>query len=500
MFSLFIDFFGEMVYDLFVELWPKSLESWLIMNKKQYRLHSAKSAIRAMEGFLELLILSVVYYYIWRNEYHPSWLFPDYPRYGKYVLAGVYGLMTMFMFFNFDGFKFGYMKRVDVFLSQVLALFATNFITYWQLCLIAEHVIPVTPMLILMGIDVVLALVLTVSFDFLYHSLYVPKRMVMIYGSKDSVSLKFKMETRKDKYRMAKLIPATEGLEKICAQLTQYDAVVINGVEGQLRNDILKFCYERAIRTYIAPKISDIIIRGASEINLFDTPLLLIKGRALTYPQRILKRTFDLVVCSIATLIFSPIMILIAIAIKLEDGGPVFYRQKRATYDGRVFEILKFRSMIVDAEKAGISVPATERDPRITKVGAIIRATRVDELPQLLNILKGDMSIVGPRPERLEHMESYSREIPEFPFRLKVKGGLTGYAQIYGKYNTSPYDKLRMDMMYVENYSFFMDIKLILMTLRILMKKESTEGFDKAAELERQTEEIFAQLEKENQE
>ena len=160
------------------------------MNKKQYRLHSAKSMIRAMEGLLELIILSVVYYYIWRNEYHPSWLFPDYPRYGMYVLAGVYGLVAMFMFFNFDGFKFGYLKQGDVFVSQVLALFATNFITYWQLCLIAERVIPVAPIMLLMGIDIVLALVFSYLFDLLYHSLYVPKRLVMVYGNKEAVRLK----------------------------------------------------------------------------------------------------------------------------------------------------------------------------------------------------------------------------------------------------------------------------------------------------------------------
>ena len=318
--------------------------------------------------------------------------------------------------------------------------------------------------------------------------------MVMIYGNKESVSLKFKMETRKDKYRMNKLISAEEGLEAICRQLQNYDAVVINGVEGQLRNDILKYCYANAIRTYVAPKISDIIIRGGSEINLFDTPLLLVKGRAMSYPQRVVKRVFDVVVCSIALICAAPFMLLIALAIKLEDGGPVFFKQKRATCDGKVFEILKFRSMVVDAEKYG-AIPATEKDPRITKVGAVIRAIRFDELPQLLNILKGDMSIVGPRPERMENMEAYGKEVPEFDLRLKVKGGLTGYAQIYGKYNTSPYDKLRMDLMYVENYSFFNDLKLILMTLRILLKKESTEGFDKTEELERRTQEFLQQME-----
>ena len=156
--------------------------------------------------------------------------------------------------------------------------------------------------------------------------------------------------------------------------------------------------------------------------------------------------------------------------------------------------------MIVDAEKEGHSIPATDHDPRITKVGAFTRATRIDELPQLLNILKGDMSIVGPRPERVEHMEKYSEEIPEFGFRLKVKGGLTGYAQIYGKYNTSPYDKLRLDLQYIENYSFMLDIKLILMTIRIMLKKESTEGFDKLEELELLKQEMLDNLSHENAE
>ena len=156
--------------------------------------------------------------------------------------------------------------------------------------------------------------------------------------------------------------------------------------------------------------------------------------------------------------------------------------------------------MIVDAEKEGHSIPATDHDPRITKVGAFTRATRIDELPQLINILKGDMSIVGPRPERVEHMEKYSRDIPEFNFRLKVKGGLTGYAQIYGKYNTSPYDKLRLDLMYIENYSFMTDIRLILLTIRIMLKKESTEGFDKAEEMERLKQEMLENMHREKAE
>ena len=178
-----------------------------------------------------------------------------------------------------------------------------------------------------------------------------------------------------------------------------------------------------------------------------------------------------------ALIVLSPMFIVISLAIKLYDGGPVFYKQKRCTRDLKTFDILKFRSMIVDAEKNGPQ-PAVDNDSRITPVGKIIRALRVDELPQILNILRGDMSIVGPRPERIEHVEKYSDEIPEFVCRYKVKGGLTGYAQVYGKYNTSAYNKLKMDLIYIQNYSLAMDFKLILMTVRILFKKDSTEGFD----------------------
>jgi exopolysaccharide biosynthesis polyprenyl glycosylphosphotransferase len=265
-------------------------------------------------------------------------------------------------------------------------------------------------------------------------------------------------------------------------------------VPAEIRNDILKFCYGNHIRTYVTPKLSDLIVRGGTSIALFDTPLFLVKGNGLTPFQRICKRLLDLAICIPAAIIAAPIMLGVAIAIKLDDGGPVFYKQARASLDGKVFDILKFRSMIVDAEKAGHSIPATDRDPRITRVGHFIRATRLDELPQLLNIIKGDMSIVGPRPERVEHMEAYGKLIPEFDFRTKVKGGLTGYAQVYGKYNTSPYDKLRLDLMYVENYSLILDIKLILMTLRIILTKESTEGFDKAEETEQKTKEILQEL------
>ena len=190
-----------------------------------------------------------------------------------------------------------------------------------------------------------------------------------------------------------------------------------------------------------------------------------------------MKRAIDIVVSLIAAIILSPIFLITAIAIKVTDHGPVFYKQVRLTKDGKEFKILKFRSMRVDAEKDGVARLSTgENDSRITPVGKIIRACRVDELPQLFNILKGDLSIVGPRPERPEIASQYCEDMPEFALRLQAKAGLTGYAQVYGKYNTTPYDKLTMDLMYIAHPSIIEDLKIMLATVKILFLPESTEG------------------------
>jgi exopolysaccharide biosynthesis polyprenyl glycosylphosphotransferase len=458
------------------------------MNRK--KLDGVKHMIRSIEGVFEIAILALSYYLVWRHIYDEG-VFPAYYGYGKYVLAGVYALLTLVLFRNFDGFKFGYMKLTDVIISQCIAMVLGNFITFWQLCLIANQMISPVPILLLTLIDTAVIFACCYVYTVIYHHLYVPKNMVMVYGTEDALTLKFKMDTRMDKYRVNKLIPAEAGLKTICKTIVDYDAVIIVDVRAELRNDILKFCYQNGIRTYLSPKITDIIMRGATKITLFDTPLMLIRSKGLTLSQRTFKRLFDILLSLLAMVVAAPIMLITALAIKIEDGGPVFYKQKRVTINGKVFEILKFRSMIVDAEKDGNTRPAVDRDPRITRVGNVIRAIRVDELPQILNILKGDMSIVGPRPERVENVQEYTKDFPEFAFRLKVKGGLTGYAQIYGKYNTSAYDKLRLDMEYIENYSLMLDIKLVLTTLRILMSKESTEGFDKREELERRKKELL---------
>ena len=451
-----------------------------------------KGFVRVAETLLEILILTLLYYFVWMHGYTLAY----FAYKGKYVLMGVYAVLLYIFFQNSDCTMFGQLHRVDLIIGQIISIVLVNGITYFQLCLIANQMLTPTPILILTAGEVALAAVLVVLYTGLYHKLYAPHEMLLIYGNRRGVSLKIKMDSRRDKYNISKLISVEEGFDAICREMGKYDAVILSDVPAQIRNDILKYCYRYRIRTYLSPKLTDIMIRGGKNITLFDTPLLLVKGTGLTPAQRVAKRCMDIVLSAIALLITSPAFLVVAISIKLEDGGPVFYKQKRLTRNGREFEILKFRSMIVDAEKYAGAVLATEDDPRITKTGKVIRATRLDELPQLLNILKGDMSIVGPRPERKVIADEYCKDIPEFAYRLKVRGGLTGYAQIYGKYNTSAYDKLRLDLMYIENYSFLLDIKLIILTMRIIFSKESTEGIDKAQENQERTDELLRDIER----
>jgi len=455
-----------------------------------------KGFVRVAETLVEIAILSLLYYYVWTVGY----ALPVFAYRGKYVLMGVYAILLYAFFQNSECTKFGQLRRIDLVLGQVISLCLVNFITYFQLCLIANTMLSIPPMLGLLAMEIVVAMALIYLYTWLYHKLYAPHEMLLIYGNKRGVELKIKMDSRKDKYNISRLISVEEGLHAIFKAIPDYDAVILNDVPAQVRNDILKFCYRYRVRTYVAPKLTDIMIRGARNITLFDTPLLLVKGTGMTPSQRVVKRGMDIVLSALAMLLLSPAMLLVAVGIKLEDGGPVFYKQKRLTRNGREFEILKFRSMIVNAEQYAGAVLATDADPRITKIGRFIRATRLDELPQLINILKGDMSIVGPRPERKVIAEEYYKELPEFAYRLKVRGGLTGYAQIYGKYNTNPYDKLRLDLMYIENYSLMMDIKLIILTLRVIFSKDSTEGIDKAEENQKKAEELFRQIQDDQQE
>ena len=265
--------------------------------------------------------------------------------------------------------------------------------------------------------------------------------------------------------------------EEIRDRLDGYDAVFVAGVHSRCRNGIAKYCKEKGIVGFFLPHIGDVIMREAIHIQSFDAPVLFVTRSELRPEYAIIKRTFDIVASLCGIIVLAIPMLIIAVAIRAYDGGPAIYKQVRLTRGGKEFKIYKFRSMRVDAEKDGVARLSTgENDDRITPVGRVIRKIRADEFVQLFNILKGDMSFVGPRPERPEIAEQYYEFLPDFKLRLQVKAGLTGYAQVYGKYNTDPYEKLEFDLLYINKMSVITDLKLIFATFSILFKGESTEG------------------------
>ncbi|MEE1075151.1 MAG: exopolysaccharide biosynthesis polyprenyl glycosylphosphotransferase, partial [Acutalibacteraceae bacterium] len=417
-----------------------------------------------------------VFAHVWLNEYN-NYIVVPFVQKGNWFFYAVYVILLAIFLRCFDGLKYGMYRKTNLITAQILASFATAFIIYLQIVLLAARFVTVVPLVYMFLGDVAIIFFVTVIGTFLLKKLFPAKKTVVIYDNYSPDVFIEKLSHRKDKFLVTDIINVSEGIEAIEKLINASETVLIYDVHSEMRNKILKLCFENNVRTYTTTKVSDILVRGAESLHMFDTPLLLYRNIGLTFEQRFLKRTLDIIISLIMLIITSPILLLCAIAIKLYDGGPVFFRQDRGTINGKIFRIHKFRSMIIDAEKDGAPHPAENKDPRITPIGKFLRASRLDELPQLIDILVGNMSLVGPRPERVEHIRQYTEEIPEFQYRLKVRGGLTGYAQLYGKYNTTPYDKLQLDLMYIQNYSFFLDIKLILMTIKIMFMKESTEGF-----------------------
>ncbi len=433
-----------------------------VHHREQY-----KRMVQFFSAVILLGLLTLLFANIWYTFYSDQMVLPFYRR-GNWVVIAIYAAVLFLFFKVYGGFKIGYLRRTDVLFSQILSILGSNIITYLQISLIARDFVSIPPMLLLTAMELVILLFWTLLSGRIYFLLYPPRRLAIVYGSSAAAALVMKMSCRVDKYMICESISAQQELDTIKEKIMQYDGVIICDIPAQLRNDLIKYCFDVQMRAYIVPKISDIILRGADDIRLFDTPLLLCRNYGLTFEQRLMKRAFDLLFCLVILIPATPIMLACALAVKLCDGGPVIYKQKRLTQGGREFNVYKFRSMIIDAEPNGAQV-ACDHDERVTPVGRFMRKCRLDELPQLLNILRGDMSVVGPRPERPELCEEYERQFPEFRFRLHVKAGLTGYAQVTGVYDTTPYDKLKMDLMYIESYSLLKDIQIVLMTLKTTM-------------------------------
>ena len=441
------------------------------MNRKE----QYKRILKFGSAAVILLIEVGLYWLLWQL-YLNNVIEERFWRRGIWLLSALYGVLLVFFLQTYGGLKIGYLKRGNIIYSHILSLFIVNTIGYFILALIDKRFHSPVSFILLTVVDGIIVCIWVFLFQWIYGVLFPPRRLLVVYGVRPVFSIMEKIGARDDKYVIGGSISIDEGIDKIMEKAKEFEGIVVGDVPSHDRNLILKKCYDSSIRVYMIPKISDILVRSSTNLNLFDTPILLSKNEGLQIDQMAVKRFIDIVVSLIGIILTSPLFVIFGAAIHLTDRGPIFYTQTRLTIDGKLFKIYKFRTMRVDAEKDGVARLAGEVDDRITDVGKILRATRLDELPQLFNIIKGEMSLVGPRPERPEIAAEYMEDLPEFAMRLKMKAGLTGYAQVHGKYNTTPYDKLKLDLHYIRNYSLWMDLILIVLTPKVLFMKESTEG------------------------
>ena len=400
------------------------------------------------------------------------------------VTLGVFAIMYMAMTVIYGGFDIGKRKSKPIIHSLVLSVFFTDIVAHFFLCIMNVTLIHhgkfvyEYPLLLLAiyVIQVFLIVLMSYTCNDLYFSFKKPQNCIVIARRGENTDgIIAKVGRYKKQYNITKVVYTEQS--GILNEINAADAVFFYNLSVSERDAYVEYCYHCKKDIYYSVETSDIVASGGKRVYFDDKSMIYAPVSGMTFEQRILKRLMDLAIAGFGLLITSPIFLITAICIKAEDKGPVFYRQKRATYGGRSFDVIKFRSM--KTEDGSIHRSVTKNDDRITRVGRVIRKFRIDELPQLINVLKSDMSIVGPRPEMLENVEKYTKELPQFEYRQRAKAGLTGMAQIYGKYNTSPKDKLILDMTYINQYSIWLDIKLIFRTLLVLLTPDqSTEAFE----------------------
>lgn len=419
----------------------------------------------------------IIYYYAYTRFYTHATFWGR----GNLLFMVIYAFMLILFMSVYSGYRVRQFRTRELVFSLALATGITNFFMYFVMCLIARDMQPVWGVLLatlvqwVVGTGIyVLARIALPLMETLIPVLYIRQE-----ESHERAANIF--DSRRCRYVVGGTVSPELNWADMKTAMEPYSAVLIGDVPRAYRQELISYCFRTGREALLLPDMGDVMLCSAMPMVMGDTLVYDMKTQGEDRTYATFKRGMDIVVSALGLVILSPLMLGTAIAIKRQDGGPALYRQVRLTKGGRKFKLNKFRSMIVDAESATGAVLAGKEDTRITKVGRFIRATRIDELPQLWNILKGDMTLVGPRPERPEFYEMICAEYPEFDYRLKVKAGLTGYAQLYGKYNTTFEEKARLDMYYIQHASVLWDLKLLFYTLKIIFIKESTEGVDAPA-------------------
>ena len=431
-------------------------------------------SLRAVKLFNVLLITTPIVtawygYYACNTQMQMTWK-------RSFAIIGLFVVIYFILGKAYEAFLVSYNRISEMFLGQMVAIIVADIIMYIILWIINWYFPNFWPALLAFIAQLAFSLLWCVLAHTWYFRTFPPRKAAVIYDMREGMESLLKEYGLEKKFQVCEVIHVGACVENL-SLIDGMDTVFFSGIHSHERNIILKYCVENGISSLVIPRIGDVIMSGALPMHLFHLPMLRVERYKPKPEYLFIKRFLDILISGAMLIIASPFMIVTAIAIKKEDHGPVFYKQVRLTKDRREFKILKFRSMRVDAEKDGVArLSSGENDDRITKTGRFIRKCRIDELPQLINIIKGDMSFVGPRPERPEIAKQYEEEFPEFALRLQAKAGLTGYAQVYGQYSTTPYDKLLMDLTYIAKPSLRMDAMLFFGTFKILFMKESTEG------------------------
>lgn len=440
------------------------------MGKVKYR--AALRVVKLMNVAGMTILFSLCWYWFYAYKIRS----PYYNR-GNWVIIAIFAVLYLTYGRIYDAFKVSLYRISEMAYSQSLAVILSNAVMYVVVWLLNKDIPPIWPLLLTMLVQVFFAVMWSYFVHRWYFATFPPRRTAILYDVRPGMERLIHEYGLEKKFTIVKTEDIHDCLQSNLEMLQDMQAVFLCGIHSHERNIVLKYCIARDIQVYMLPRIGDVLMSSAKPLHLFHLPMMQVTRYEPVPEYVMLKRLFDIFVSGVALIVLSPVFLAVSIAIKIYDGGPVFYKQCRLTKDGKTFMVHKFRSMKVDAEKDGVARLSTgDRDDRVTPVGHFIRKVRIDELPQLLDILRGDMSLVGPRPERPEIAAQYEKELPEFALRLQAKAGLTGYAQVYGKYNTTPYDKLQMDLMYIANPSFMEDLRIIFATIKILFIPESTEG------------------------
>lgn len=450
------------------------------MFNSQQRRGAFQSLLAAVLVVIHGALFAYVWYSYYKMQVYGIPFFAKGDLAVEFLFALVYWILARF----YGAFDVTFHSMGELTYSHAIASAISCVIIYIVTALLIRAIPNVLPMLALLVALVLVDLLWSWGAKKLTGKLLAPRRVVLIYGNDEAgEDGREILRSLPGMFKLLSSVSAECGAQELQAELQRQKAraVMLCGVHSSLRNELLKYCIDNSIEAYVRPSIGDLLLKGARDLQMNNLPVMLCHRSSPSVWYLVVKRVMDILLSLIALVIFSPIMLVTAIAIKVHDGGPVFYKQLRLTKDRKTFYVYKFRSMRVDAEKDGVARLAQEHDDRITPVGRIIRMLRIDEMPQLFCILLGHMSIVGPRPERPEIAEQYEREMPEFALRLQAKAGLTGLAQVYGKYNTRPYNKLQMDLQYIGSMGIITDLKIMFATVKILFMPESTEGVAQGA-------------------